>query len=208
LKKHQVEQLLADHADLLEGRGQGDRPSVASSSGPRSNNPMVQLIDHTAGQIKQNQTVKTDEHGFKHGGTKFECVPEEGGVLVGFDVSLGTFKSIQAIRPVFLTNKGYIRGPIYGPPSPAGVTLAANKGYAVGKVALDPGIGIDGFQLQMMKIDGGGLDPDDAYALPWCGKGTPTKTLGGDGRPIVGIFGRYDDRRLMTLGLILAEKGP
>jgi len=125
-----------------------------------------------------------------------------------FGVSLGTFKNIQAVRPIFLTSKGYVRGPVYGPPTPASLTLAANKGYAVGKIALSPGIGIDGLQLQLMKIEDGGLNAEDTYQTPWCGKSNANQVALGDGRPIVGVFGRRDERRLLTLGLVLAEKAP
>ncbi len=56
----------------------------------------------------------------------------------------------------------------------------------------------------MKLIDDGQLDPADSYSGQWIGspKGRPIRTLGGDGRKVIGIYGR---RALIldAVGLVL-----
>jgi serine protease Do len=135
----------------------------------------------------------------------------EGGLLIGFEVSLGKFVDrgvIRSLRPIYRTAEGEeTRGKQYGTPQGKVYTARAKAGYALGGVSIRTGLLIDGFSLTFMKIDGDQLDPDDAYRTIWLGNqvgGSPS-TLGGDGSPVVGFSVRTktDNSQCSGFGLIL-----
>jgi hypothetical protein len=79
----------------------------------------------------------------------------------------------------------------------------ARPGYAVGGLLIKSGLLIDRLQVIFMRIGSDGLIPDDTYNSEWVGGpgGPNQKTLGGDGRPVIGIYGDY--RKIVPrLGLI------
>lgn len=55
-----------------------------------------------------------------------------------------------------------------------------------------------------MRIRGTSLDHTDHYKSGWIGgkKANNPKVLAGDGRPVIGVHGRYDSVDLKSLGLI------
>lgn len=56
-----------------------------------------------------------------------------------------------------------------------------------------------------MKRVGDHLDPSDAYRSEWLGgKGSGEHQLGGDGKPVVGVFGKAGDW-VDGVGIIQAE---
>ena len=60
-----------------------------------------------------------------------------------------------------------------------------------------------------MKIEGDRLNPNDSYASPWVGKrGGGETTLGGDGRPLIGVVGFYNDKEASALAIIQPKVEP
>jgi hypothetical protein len=118
----------------------------------------------------------------------FRDLPADGGVLIGFDVSLSS-TSIQGLYPLFLTSKGKVNGRRHGYYVEKKLHLEAKPGYAVGRIQMC-GPAIKAFQLTYMKLTPRGLDPRDAYDSPVYGfpsDGMPSTV--GDGSPIVGVHG-------------------
>jgi hypothetical protein len=61
---------------------------------------------------------------------------------------------------------------------------------------------VEGVKVKFMRIDGAKLDPGDSYESEWCGGGGGNgELIGGDGSPVVGIYGRNADA-LDKVGLI------
>lgn len=208
LSKLRVEKRMEEFEEQYADAGtDGDdsRPPRTGRTGPV--NFARDLITH-AGEVVKNKTAsRTEEPGFTLGKTEFWIAPEEGALLVGFDVSIGTFDKVSALRPIFLTGAGYKPGPPVGRPTSRTVRVVAKKGYAVGSLFVKGGIGIDGMGIKFMELAENGLAPDKAYTSGWMGKsggGSGAKELGGDGSPVIGVFGHHDGRSVMALGLILA----
>ena len=126
--------------------------------------------------------------------------------MIGLDVSLNSGGSkITGVRPLFATLKGQLSGPVVGQAAPNGTRLLAKKGYAIGAVTVAGGLGIDGLSVTFMKINADGLDTKKSYDSPWFGNATGGDRLGGDGVPIVGIYGHYDHHSVAALGIVQIE---
>jgi hypothetical protein len=76
----------------------------------------------------------------------------------------------------------------------------------VGAISVKGGIGVDGLSVTFMKIEDDGLNPKDAYQSPSFGTAVPDTQLGGDGSPIVGIYGHHDGQKIMAIGVVAVEK--
>ena len=115
----------------------------------------------------------------------------------------------QAIRPVYRagSNKDTL-GQQQGTKVNQVVRLVAKPGYAVGAVNVKAGGNADGLSVTFMRIKGNQLDPKDAYESQWVGDPRPggRTLLGGDGRPVVGIFGTKSKENTSGLGLIFDPK--
>jgi hypothetical protein len=158
----------------------------------------------------------------------FREAPAVGGVLVGFEIGLGTWGDddiICTLRPIYLTERGDLFTKEYGAATPGGrpannkkpppknkvqrrVTLKAESGYAVGAVTIRSGMNLDGLSLTYMRIKGEALDPEQSYTSEWVGrrKGGGVATLGGDGAAFVGVYGTLEDRQVRSLGLLYLNK--
>ena len=118
-------------------------------------------------------------------------------LLAGFVVGIGKSgddANVTAIVPLFLNLDGKrVNGQIHGSGDSADKTIIGPPGYAVGAVTVKAGASIDGIKVTFMKIKANGLDPLDApLATAWYGGmgGGPGVRLGGNGDPIIGIFGK------------------
>jgi hypothetical protein len=208
LERKRIEKRLHDYADLVaEPPAPEKTEAVAgparSSAGKRG--AERRLVEYATARIAAKQTVSSKVIGWTLNTTEFSTVPEQGALLVGIDLSFGTFNKIVSIRPLFLTAKGLVPGPVIGRPTAATVRLMARKGYAVGFITVNAGLGIDGLNLGFMKIESGGLNPDDSYESAWMGKHGKDVQLGGKGLPVVGIKGHYTEK-IEALGVVLVEK--
>jgi hypothetical protein len=177
--------------------------------------------------IARGQVERTAVAGFRLGKNPFEELPDEGALLVGFDVALSKFvnsETVCALRPVYLTADGQASYGEHGSFSnqPASgkkgqktrvtrtVQLRAPAGFAVAGVTIRTGLHINGLSLIYMRINGATLDPSQPYASEWVGDqtgGTET-TISGEGAPVVGVCGNQDDARVTALGLIYVGTQP
>lgn len=127
-------------------------------------------------------------------------VPENGALLVGFEFTenhSGGMADVRSLRPYFLTREGIVPGKDRGELPKVTSKVMARNGYAVGGVLTwHNQWRIVGIQVVFMKIDArtGRLDPSAAnsYKSKWFGSNPRSKPLllGGDGRPVIGVFGR------------------
>jgi beta-lactamase regulating signal transducer with metallopeptidase domain len=147
------------------------------------------------------------------GGGHSTDIPKPYVLLSGFKVRTGDFAGhnvITGLQALFHSPNGTTYGWRRGPGGP-GDWVGAADGYAVGAIRANSGDRLDGFEVVFMKIDpsGVGLDPNDSYTSRWFGGhggGGPT-TIGGDGRPVVGVFGG-SGLEIDSLGLIQATLNP
>jgi hypothetical protein len=141
----------------------------------------------------------------------FREVPEEGAILIGFNVGLGKFGNndiVGALQPVYLTRNGEKLGAWYGKP-PANdrlVTVRAKPGYAVSGIGLRSGLLIDAIAVEIARLElaQGRLDRNDILSTKLIGGpgGNPT-ILSGNGAVIVGVYGHQDEQGTpCSLGLI------
>jgi hypothetical protein len=141
---------------------------------------------------------------------EFKDEAPDGTLLVGFEFGLGKFVNqdvIKAVRPIYRDAKGgEALGKAYGKNHMRGVTVTAKSGYAVGAVAVNAGLGVDGLSITFMKVKDGRLDPQDAYASEYIGgKGGSRTILNGTGLPVVGIVGRSNANDCTGIGLLLKK---
>jgi hypothetical protein len=77
---------------------------------------------------------------------------------------------------------------------------------------MNGGGGLDSLTITYMRITSGNrLDPRDAYITPRIGGsgGGSAAYVGGDGTPIIGICGRYGEKRqYLGLGLVFLHATP
>lgn len=140
---------------------------------------------------------------------EFKDSAPAGGVLVGFDVGYGYYVNsnsdiVIAVRPIYRVDGKEQFGQIHGTDIKRAVREVAKPGYAVGAISAKAALSLDGFYLTYMKIVNNQLDPNDSYNSPWLGGpgGNGPTTIGGnDGRLVVGIIGRKNNKDLKAIGL-------
>ena len=208
--KQKIEARLEEHPGLLDAEAERSFTEDATTASLPGGSCPRRLIRHVAREIEGHRITKTEEPGFKHGCEPFEFVPEKPGVLIGLDIDLRVFGKISQVTPIFLTADGQTRGPAIGTEGKENFTLLAKEGYAIGEVVIGAGIGIDAIQVVYRKIEDNGLSIDDSYQSEWHPKRRGKEvTLGGEGRPVVGLLGRQNGRGEVTaLGLMLTQLAP
>jgi len=128
-------------------------------------------------------------------GTATELIGGTGGMLyhsvgsgapvLGFGHAMGSWageQALAALEPVFVSESG-----------PATQHVIACEGYAVGALEIDAPKYISAVRVLFMRLGADGrLDPNDSYKSDWIGtpSGKPTRTVGGDGRKVIGIQAR------------------
>ncbi len=186
-------------------------PAWAASAKPR---PKGSLYDRIRQIVQENRTVETDRVGV--GDVAFQVVPDDGSILVGMEVTYGTFinhQIIKSVRPIFQRPDGKRNyGPVCGNPTSVGETVVAKAGYAIGAVTIKAGLPIDGIQLTYMEIGADGLNPNKSYLSKWLGTygGVGSRTYLNDGRPIIGIAGMRNSQPqspLLCLCLVTTPEG-
>ena len=138
------------------------------------------------------------------GGGPFEEIPGSKSLLVGFNVT--TTGIVKSLQPIYSTKRRAFLGSTCGRPAGKPTTIMAKKGYVVGGIVAKGGLRVDGFKVIFMRLKGTSLDTKDSYESDWIGGrgGGAEATLGGDGRLVVGIFGRRGDD-LDCVGLVQGE---
>jgi serine/threonine protein kinase len=141
----------------------------------------------------------------------FQELAPDGGILIGFEVGLGNNwgkDHINSIRPIFLTEKGEVKGQMHGTPTNNMVTVKAKKGYAVGAVSIAAGLQVDRMKITFLGIDKKYLDTDRSYESEVIGPpgNQGLKTVGGTGALVIGICGKSNGQACQALGLVLRGK--
>ncbi|HWB61364.1 MAG TPA: hypothetical protein VG733_17915 [Chthoniobacteraceae bacterium] len=145
-------------------------------------------------------------------GKDFKDVPKQGGLLVGLIVTHGDWfgaPNLHSVQPLFLTAQGEIQGDLHGGTGHDPVTLHAKPGYAIGAIWINDEQFLWALKVTYMKIDplNHSLDPADSYDSEILGdivkhpEHNPKKKLGGDGAPVIGIFGASGDE-MNALGVV------
>jgi hypothetical protein len=170
--------------------------------------------------VANGRIDKSKPLGFHDEKKPYSELPEEGSLLIGFDLGVGKFFDIDviyALRPLYLTPFGESSGDDHGlfhnrtlPNKKVlktkvlrTVRVQARPGYAVAGITVRSGLLINGLSLTYMKINGKSLDPGRTYTSEWTGDrtGGSERTIEGDGSPVLGILGSQDDDHVMSLGL-------
>lgn len=143
----------------------------------------------------EQQLIRTTSVG-GDGGTAFEDLGPPQSLLAGFEVSTGDIdgqRVVKSLKPVYMTHNGFISGEVHGKKPRKVAKIEPHANYAVGAIVVKGQTRIEGFKVVFMRIRGTKLNPRDFYESPWYGSDSSTSaatTLGGDGRPVAGIFGR------------------
>jgi hypothetical protein len=208
IAKLRLEKRLAT-ADAALASAPGSGPTRSTSGRTSITRTREKLIEFAGEVVKAKTAGRSQELGSRSSrSSEFWISPENGGLLVGFDISLNSSNRIVAFRPIFHTLKGKINGPTAGTTDVKNIRVVARKGYAVGAISLKTGSYIYGMGLVFQGITEKGLDPSKQYLSDWIGSGTTsTRTIGGDGKPIIGIYGHYSTK-VTALGIVTAPKKP
>lgn len=142
-------------------------------------------------------------------GSIFQDQAPDGGLLIGLEVGTTPgFGSqiVQTVRPIFrATDRKELLGDQHGSEPKLLVAAKAKEGYAVGGIIVKAGLYVDGLSVVFMRVNDGTLDESDSYESEWFGGtgGGAKKKLGFGGTPVIGIIGRFDERRCTGLGLLM-----
>jgi tRNA A-37 threonylcarbamoyl transferase component Bud32 len=140
----------------------------------------------------------------------YEVVKMPGHFLVGLALTTTTYSSstvVGSVQPIFRKADGpdLLRSFCIGPRKDPETVFVARDGYAVGGLLVSAGSRVDGLKILFLRIKGDVLDPKDSYKSGWFGGRAPSSiNLGGDGNPVVGIYGHEKDS-LCQLGLVQAN---
>jgi hypothetical protein len=170
--------------------------------------------------VANGRIDKSKPLGFHDDRKSYSELPDQGSLLIGFDLGIGKFLDIDviyALRPLYLTPFGESSGDDHGlfrnrtlpnkkvlkTKVQRTVRVQARAGYAVAGITVRSGLLINGLSLTYMKINGKSLDPSRTYTSDWTGDrtGGSERSIEGDGSPVVGILGSQDDEHVMSLGL-------
>lgn len=157
-------------------------------------------IDHSAlwpvlrSAVASKSYQKVDARGGAFADKEYSDVLPEGGILIGFNYSLGKFVGLDylvGLQCIYLTSSGEKLGTAFGDLSSSKMkTVKAKPNYAVGKLAMYTGGNWEGMKVVFMRIDGAGLKADDSYESAEIGHTEKKPQYMGEGLPIVGIHGR------------------
>jgi hypothetical protein len=175
--------------------------------GAREVNSPEALFASIETAVKKNK-IQVDEKGILVGDNRFQDVPPEGAILIGFETNVTPFAGqprVESVRPIFLTQNGETFGPWHGPPAQAPTVVKAKPGYVVGSLTIRTTVFLTGLSLTYVKLEGGKLQPADSYTSEWVGSMQGgMATSGGPGLVPVGISGRLGfGKDVCALGLVL-----
>jgi hypothetical protein len=187
------------------------RPSKPSDSGSTTLVPTPSPLDNPGVNkpvAAADQPRKSDMVGFNIGPV-FEDAAPEGGLLVGFNIGYGFYinsnnDTIVSLQPIYRVDEKDKLGKVQGTNTKRVIKELAKPGYAVGAIHAKATLALDGFYITYMKIDGNRLDPNDAYNSNWLGGpgGNGPTSISGDGRQVVGVIGRNNNKDVISIGLL------
>jgi hypothetical protein len=141
-------------------------------------------------------------------GPEFEDTAPEDGLLVGFNIGFGFYinsnnDTVVSLQPIYRVDDKEKLGKVQGTNTKRAIRELAKPGYAVGAIHAKATLALDGFYITYMKIDGNRLDPNDSYNSNWLGGpgGNGPTSISSDGRQVVGIIGRNNNKDVIAIGL-------
>ena len=149
------------------------------------------------------QWVRSGDHGGDEGAAFRDLAPA-GSRLIGLRYLRSNI--VAAIQPIYDTPQKRTFGRWCGREGTQNSpTLMAKEGYALGGLVVRTSNRIECLQAIFMRAEGDRLNPADSYRSEWIGTqaGGPELTIGGDGAPVIGVYGA-EREYLRSLGLILA----
>jgi hypothetical protein len=140
------------------------------------------------------------------GGADFENAPNPRQFLRGLKCGLSTTGCLGSLKPVYQGPAGDVDGAQAGQAG-AGMSVIARPGYAVGGMIARGTDRLNAFKLVFMRVSGTRLVASDRYESDWIGTraGGAEVSLGDDGTPVIGIFGRAG-AEIDGAGLLLQGK--
>jgi serine/threonine-protein kinase len=199
------------------GKGKGGKARAAEAPTRGGGKPEApvgvsrQLTAAIEEAVRAGKATRTEPVG---GGDRYYYeVPKGGGLLTGLEVGVGRRAGrevISSIRAIYQTGRGRIRGAQQGKPPRRTVTLEARPGYAVAGLTVTGGSRLHGLSLTFRAVNGRVLQRSMSYESEWAGGGEGKKrSLAGDGRLVVGIFGKVDSREDAAggVGLVILPPG-
>jgi hypothetical protein len=154
--------------------------------------------------VRAGKTTRTKPVG---GGDRYyHEVPKGGCLLIGLEVGVGQRAAgqqvISSLRAIYQSGQGRILGAMQGKQPQRTVTLEARHGYAVAGLTVKGGARLHGLSVTFMAVNGQTLERSRSYESAWAGGAEGKKhSLAGDGRLVVGIFGKIDSREAAATGL-------
>jgi hypothetical protein len=139
----------------------------------------------------------------------FQVTPEDGAVLIGFNITVGgwfQFTVVRSVQPVFAKAGEMLVGQTYGQPAGPLIEIRPRPGYVVSGLSMKTGARIDELRVQYTRLTKGGLDERHSYwTSPHGGESTgKVQALVTKGKPIVGIYGQSGSE-IFSLGVITAR---
>ena len=179
--------------------------------------PCQVLAERMTGDLVQFISLEPNNNEFSRtgviGGTwgsPYEDFPHPRCLLVGFHITTSSTSEktpvAKSVQPVYVGPGRTTGSRVYAKAEGKTITVEAMKGYAVAGIVGRGGTKVDGFKVIFMRVGRTSLDRRHSYESDWIGGqgGGEEKKLGGDGRPVVGIYGKCGDD-LNSLGLIQAK---
>ena len=200
---------IAVTTEPLTDAEKGQLLSVALGSVPNPN-PIVitgDMFEAVKKSVNDNRLEDLETAGRKSN-FAFREVSLDGGILIGFEI--GAVRTIDALRPIYLTKEGEKMGAWYGRVPANPIIVKARPGYVVGLVTVRFGLGVDGMSVKFVKLAKDRVDPADSYTSDWIGGpgGNTTVNVGQDGLLYVGVHGHQISRASgpRSLGLVTLER--
>jgi hypothetical protein len=185
----------------------GDPPKRVGKASPDAIKFSGDVFSFVQAAVQENRLTGVDVRGFQLGKDRYRDVPDEGGVLIGFQVGLGKFVNravIKSWRPIFLTKTGEKFGKWQGQAPATPTTVKAKPGYVVSGMSVRTSLGLDALSLTFAKLGKDGLDLTDTYQSESIGgTGGSPGSIGGKGALFVGVTGHLgNEKSPCSLGLV------
>jgi S1-C subfamily serine protease len=146
------------------------------------------------------------------GDEKFSEPLPAGATLAGLEIRLaksGEKEFVHSVRPLYRVGEDKVSGTWHGSADTKAVVesfkVMGKSGYAIGSLVVKPGANVYGLSIRFMKVEGGRLNPRDAYDTEWIGTRDvpgPVVTVGGKGELAQGLTGKTNGQGVSGVGLV------
>ena len=140
----------------------------------------------------------------------FEDPVQDNRLLVGAIVRKNQLfgGAIQSIQPVYQSGSSYELGQSIGSENGEPTLLLAPAGFAVSGLGVHRGTQVMSIQLAFMQVgDSGKLLTKTLQSSPLVGNAFGQQlTVHGEGKPIVSLFGSFDEDKLLAVGIVASPR--